>query len=49
MAARTRDFEFRRKNGMGTVSGQTWQAGRVRANPGLDDVEIWRFTNKSGG
>jgi FtsP/CotA-like multicopper oxidase with cupredoxin domain len=31
------------------VNDQTWDGGRVRANPGLGDVEVWEFENKSGG
>ncbi|HKH10418.1 MAG TPA: multicopper oxidase domain-containing protein [Rubrobacter sp.] len=48
-AKRTRDFRFERKNGLWTVNGETWEDGRVQANPGRDEVEIWRLTNNSGG
>jgi spore coat protein A, manganese oxidase len=48
-AVRTRDFRFERDNGLWTINGMTWEDGRIRANPGLDDVEIWRFINNSGG
>jgi spore coat protein A, manganese oxidase len=48
-AVRTRDFRFERDNGLWTINGMTWEDGRIRANPGLDDVEIWRFINSSGG
>ena len=48
-AVRTRDFRFERDNGLWTINGSTWENGRIRANPGPDDVEIWRFINNSGG
>jgi len=54
-AVATRRLEFVRKNGMWTVNGLTWEdvinSGfrDVVANPGLNDVDIWEFRNKSGG
>jgi FtsP/CotA-like multicopper oxidase with cupredoxin domain len=48
-ALATRDFRFERDNGLWTVNGVTWEEGRVRAQPGHDDVEVWRFINNSGG
>ena len=53
-AARTRRFEFARNGGLWTIGvdgrpGDTWNKNRVDANPGLNDVEIWEFTNSGGG
>jgi FtsP/CotA-like multicopper oxidase with cupredoxin domain len=54
-ATATRQLDFVRKNGMWTVNGLIWDdvihSGfkAVVANPGLNDVEIWEFRNKSGG
>jgi FtsP/CotA-like multicopper oxidase with cupredoxin domain len=54
-AKATRQLDFVRKHGMWTVNGLIWEdvieSGYkdVVANPGLDDVEIWEFRNKSGG
>jgi FtsP/CotA-like multicopper oxidase with cupredoxin domain len=48
-AVATRDFRFERDHGLWTVNGVTWEEGRVRAQPGHDDVEVWRFINNSGG
>jgi FtsP/CotA-like multicopper oxidase with cupredoxin domain len=55
MAKRTRRFEFIRTNGAWTVNGKTWDDviasnyEYVWADPGLGDIEIWEFVNKSGG
>ncbi|MFJ2442710.1 multicopper oxidase family protein [Streptomyces sp. NPDC087658] len=55
MAQRTRTFEFTRTKGQWTVNGKTWadvlesNYEYVWADPGLGDVEIWKFVNKSGG
>jgi FtsP/CotA-like multicopper oxidase with cupredoxin domain len=55
MAKKTRKFEFIRKDGIWTVNGKTWadvvasDYEYVWADPGLGDVEIWEFENKSGG
>jgi FtsP/CotA-like multicopper oxidase with cupredoxin domain len=52
---RTRRFEFIRVDGHWTINGKTWEDviksdyQYVWANPGLGDVEIWEFVNKSGG
>jgi spore coat protein A, manganese oxidase len=52
-AVRTRRFRLGRStvNGqsMWTINGKIWDPNRVDANPGLNDVEIWEFENKSGG
>jgi spore coat protein A, manganese oxidase len=48
-AVRTRDWRFERRNGMWAVNGAFWDPNRTDAAPGLDDVEIWRFDNHSGG
>lgn len=52
-AVRTRRFRLGRStvNGqsMWTINGRVWDPNRVDANPGLNDVEIWEFENKSGG
>jgi spore coat protein A, manganese oxidase len=54
-AVRTRAMDFKRSNGMWTINGRTWHQVEASnytstlANPGLNDVEIWRFTNSSGG
>ena len=52
-SVRTRRFRFGRSliNGesMWTINGKVWNPNRVDANPGLNDVEIWEFENKSGG
>ena len=57
-SVKTRRFEFGREiiNGseMWTIGvdggpGQIWDPNRVDANPGLNDVEIWEFTNNGGG
>jgi FtsP/CotA-like multicopper oxidase with cupredoxin domain len=54
-ARRTRRFEFIRKDGHWTVNGKTWQDviasdyQYVWANPGVGDIEIWEFVNKSSG
>jgi FtsP/CotA-like multicopper oxidase with cupredoxin domain len=48
-AVRTRDWLFERDGGQWTINGLTWDPNRSDANVGLDDVEIWRLTNDSGG
>jgi FtsP/CotA-like multicopper oxidase with cupredoxin domain len=54
-AVRTRTFRFERHGGLWTINGQGWNdvinSGFtfVAAHPGLGDVEIWEFVNKSGG
>ncbi|QIN80711.1 multicopper oxidase domain-containing protein [Rubrobacter marinus] len=53
-AVRTRVFEFGRNGGLWTIGvdggpGRIWDPNRVDANPALGDVEIWEFTNNSGG
>jgi FtsP/CotA-like multicopper oxidase with cupredoxin domain len=52
-AVRARRFRLGRTliNGedMWTINGKIWDPNRVDANPGLNDVEIWEFENKSGG
>jgi FtsP/CotA-like multicopper oxidase with cupredoxin domain len=48
-AVRTRDWLFSRINGDWKINGKTWDPNRSDANVGLGDVEIWRFTNDSGG
>jgi FtsP/CotA-like multicopper oxidase with cupredoxin domain len=54
-AVRTRTFRFERHGGLWTINGQGWNdvinSGFtfVAASPGLGDVEIWEFVNKSGG
>ncbi len=57
MAVRTRTFEFKKTglNDLWSVNGRTWDdviaSGfrEVAANPGLNDVELWRFHNTGGG
>jgi FtsP/CotA-like multicopper oxidase with cupredoxin domain len=48
-AVRTRRWELGRSGGEWVVNDETWDGGRVRANPALGDVEVWEFENKSGG
>ncbi len=54
-AIRTRQLDFKRKNGLWTINGETWHdviASDYKAtvgNPGLNDVEIWELNNESGG
>lgn len=48
-AARTRDFVLEHKGGQWTINRRIWDPNLLVANPGLNDVEIWRFTNDSGG
>jgi FtsP/CotA-like multicopper oxidase with cupredoxin domain len=48
-ARRIRDWRFERRNGMWAINGLFWDPNRPDANPGLGDVEIWEFINKSGG
>jgi spore coat protein A, manganese oxidase len=45
----TRDWRFERTGGQWTINGRTWDANRSDAKIKLNDVEIWRFTNGSGG
>ncbi|WP_207955775.1 multicopper oxidase family protein [Rubrobacter marinus] len=44
-----RRFEFGRTGGMWTINDEIWDPNRVDANPQPDSLEIWEFTNKSGG
>ena len=53
-AARTRTFVFGGKPTLGVPPGVHWVINgepfdplRVDANPGLDDVEVWRFVNRA--
>ena len=48
-SVRTRNFEFGRSGGMWTINDKVWDPNRVDANPQPNTVEIWEFTNKSGG
>jgi FtsP/CotA-like multicopper oxidase with cupredoxin domain len=54
-AVRSREFVFERQNGQWTINGTTWQNvidsnyTYALANPGAEEVEIWKLTNKSGG
>jgi FtsP/CotA-like multicopper oxidase with cupredoxin domain len=48
-AVRKREFVFERRKGLWAINGLTWDATRSDANPGLNDVEIWRFENGGGG
>lgn len=48
-AVRTRRWVFRRKNGLWTINGRTWDPARSDASVGLDDVEVWQFENRGGG
>jgi spore coat protein A len=48
-AKRTRDWRFERTNGQWAINKLFWDPNRMDAAPGLDDVEIWRFDNRSGG
>jgi FtsP/CotA-like multicopper oxidase with cupredoxin domain len=54
-AVRTRQFAFVRAHGQWTVNGHTWadvvasNYTLLEANPAANDVEIWQFTNDSGG
>jgi FtsP/CotA-like multicopper oxidase with cupredoxin domain len=47
-AVRTREFRFQRSGGQWLINNQRWDKNRVDANPGLGDVEIWRFVNSGG-
>ncbi|BAY42928.1 type 3 multicopper oxidase [Scytonema sp. HK-05] len=45
-AVRTRDFTVQqRADGVWVINGNGWDRNRVDANPQLEEVEIWRFTN----
>jgi FtsP/CotA-like multicopper oxidase with cupredoxin domain len=48
---RRRQFVFGKDNlqGQWTINGRTWANGGLEANPGLGDVEIWKFVNGGGG
>jgi spore coat protein A, manganese oxidase len=48
-AVRTREFVFKREGGQWTINGKIFDPQRSDAAPALNSVEIWRFTNKSGG
>jgi len=48
-AVAVRDFRFDRSDGAWTINGLRFDPNRIDAFPKLDTVEIWRFTNKSGG
>ncbi|NMH93190.1 multicopper oxidase domain-containing protein [Pseudonocardia bannensis] len=48
-ARRTRDWRFERRRGQWAINGLFWDPRRMDAAPGLNDVEIWRFDNHSGG
>lgn len=47
--ARKREWRFERGNGKWLINGRGWNPNRVEANPGLGDIEIWRFYNNGGG
>jgi FtsP/CotA-like multicopper oxidase with cupredoxin domain len=55
MASKVRSFRFERGNGMWTINGQTWNEviasdyNKVLADPAMNSVEVWEFTNNSGG
>jgi spore coat protein A, manganese oxidase len=55
MSVRTRQFVFKRENGLWTINGKTWadviNSGFtfVAAKPRLGDVEIWELSNPGGG
>lgn len=44
----TRTFRFDRNGGQWKINNKTWNKGRVDANPGFDDVEIWTLVNGAG-
>ncbi|MBW4592489.1 MAG: multicopper oxidase family protein [Brasilonema angustatum HA4187-MV1] len=45
-AVRTRNFTVEQNsNGMWVINGNGWDRNRVDANPQLEDVEIWTFSN----
>ncbi|HEY9596474.1 MAG TPA: multicopper oxidase domain-containing protein, partial [Cyanophyceae cyanobacterium] len=44
----TRTFRFDRNGGQWKINNKTWDKGRVDANPGFDDVEIWTLVNGAG-
>jgi spore coat protein A, manganese oxidase len=48
-AVRTRKWVLERKDGLWTINGKIWDPERSDADVGLNDVEIWELTNKSGG
>ena len=48
-AVRTRDWRFERRGGQWVINKKVFDQNRSDADPGLGDVEIWRFTNNSGG
>ena len=54
-AVRTRRLDLKRKHGMWTINGHTWddvvksKFSLVEANPREGDVEIWEIRNSSGG
>ena len=48
-ATHTERFRFRRRRGMWTIDGETWDPGRVDARCDLGQVEVWEFENRSGG
>jgi len=48
-ASRTRNFRFERTNGQWAVNARFWDPRRMEATPRHEDVEIWRFENRSGG
>ncbi len=48
-AVRTREFRYERTNGLWVINGKTWNVNRFDANPQLNDIEIWRLYNNSGG
>jgi spore coat protein A, manganese oxidase len=54
-ASRTRKLSLRRKNGMWTVNGSTWEDvidssfQRLLADPELNATEVWEIENPSGG
>jgi spore coat protein A, manganese oxidase len=55
MAVATRRVRLIRKKGLWTINGETWadvvdsRYRKVIATPDPNDVEIWEFTNESGG
>jgi FtsP/CotA-like multicopper oxidase with cupredoxin domain len=57
MAVKRRSFRFRKEDTTGewTIDGDTWNEviksdyRRVIANPMRNDIEVWEFTNNSGG
>ncbi len=45
----TRRFRFERSHGFWSINGKIYEEDRIDARPRAGDVEIWEFTNNSGG